>query len=117
MGNFELLLIILILFVFTIFIAAAIYLAWYFIRRAKFKEKILLMDKGIDIKDLSMSVNNKITFPWLRIGIIITGVALGVLISALANLTDGVDEALILLFTGLSFVLAYFIGGTKGQSK
>jgi hypothetical protein len=117
MGNFGLLEIILILIVFTIFIATPIYLAWYFIRSAKFKEKILLMDKGIDIKDLNVSGNNKTTFPWLRIGIIITGVALGALIVALANLTGGEGEALILLCTGLSFILAYFVGGNKEQSK
>lgn len=106
-----------ILLVFLVFISTPIFLAWYFIRRAKFKEKILLMEKGIDIKDLDLSGSNKTSFPWLRIGIIITGVALGTLIVALANLKGKESEALILLFTGLSFILAYFIGGTKDQSK
>lgn len=117
MSNFGVAETILILLVFTIFIAVPISLAWYFIRRAKFKEKILLMEKGIDIKDLGLSGNNKITFPWLRIGIIITGISFGVIVVELANLKGGIAEALILLFTGLSFILAYFIGGTKGQSK
>lgn len=114
MGTTEILVM---LIVSLLFISVPLLLAWYFIRRAKFKEKILLMEKGIDIKDLNMSGSNKIIFPWLRIGIIITGVALGVLVVSLANLTGGEGEALILLFTGLSFILAYFIGGTKDQSK
>jgi hypothetical protein len=117
MGNIGLTEIILMLLVLTIFIAIPIFLVWYFIRRAKFKEKVLLIEKGIDIKDLNITGSNKLTFPWLRIGIIITGVSLGALIVALANITGGVGEALIVLFTGLSFILAYFIGGPKDQSK
>ena len=90
-------------------------LVWYFIRRAKFKEKILLIEKGIDIKDLNLNGDNKITFPWLRIGIIITGTALGALFVGLTNLKSSVHEAIILLFTGVSVILAYFIGRTKDQ--
>lgn len=117
MGNFGLAETLIILIAILIFISVPLFLAWYFIRRAKFKEKILLMEKGIDIKDVNLSGDNKITFPWLRIGIIITGTALGALIVSLTNLTGGEGEALILLFTGLSFILAYFFGGSKDQSK
>jgi hypothetical protein len=109
-SNFGIIEIIFFLLVIIFFIATPIYLGWLFIRRAKFKEKTLLMDKGIDIKDLSMVGNRKIIFPWLRIGIVITGVGLGSLIS-------GKGAAIIILCTGLSFILAHFIGGTKGENK
>jgi len=115
MGKLGITEIILILFVIGIFIATPLYLAWYFIRRAKVKEKLLLIEKGIDIKDLHLTGNNNISFPWLRIGIIITGTALGALLVASIDLKPAVDEALILLFTGISVILAYFIGKTKDQ--
>jgi hypothetical protein len=113
MGNFGLAEIVLMLIVFLVFIGIPLYLAWYFIRRAKFKEKILLMEKGIDIKDLNLNNSNRITFPWLRIGIIITGTALGALFVSVTNLNNGAQEAVILLFIGVSVILAYFLGRTK----
>jgi hypothetical protein len=109
MGNFGLAEIVLMLIVFLVFIGIPLYLAWYFIRRAKFKEKILLMEKGIDIKELNLN-NNRITFPWLRIGIIITGTALGALFVSVTNFNNGAQEAIIVLFTGISVILAYFLG-------
>ena len=106
-------------FLVVLFVAVFIplFLAWYFVRRARFKEKIILIEKGIDIKDINLSGANRITSPWLRIGIIICGTALGVLIVSIANFRGGEGQALILFFTGLSFILAHFIGRSKDQSK
>jgi hypothetical protein len=113
MGKIGITEIILVLFVLGIFVATPLYMAWYFIRRAKVKEKLLLIEKGIDIKDLNG--NSNISFPWLRIGIIITGTALGALIVASTDLKPAINQALILLFTGISVILAYYIGKTKDQ--
>jgi len=92
-----------------------LFLAWFFIRRARFKEKILLIEKGIDIKDLNLMGDNKSYSPWFRIGIIITGTALGALLVAMTNFNPGVQEAVIVLFTGISVILAYFIDSPKAQ--
>jgi hypothetical protein len=115
MGKIGITEIILVLFVLGIFVATPLYMAWYFIRRAKVKEKLLLIEKGIDIKDLNLNGNSNLSFPWLRIGIIITGTALGALIVASTDLKPAINQALILLFTGISVILAYYIGKTKDQ--
>lgn len=104
-----------ILIVLTLFFATPLFLAWYFIRRAKFKEKVTLIEKGIDIKDLNLIGENKQYSPWLRIGIIITGTALGAVLVTIINFSNNTSEAVILLFTGVSVILAYFIDAKKSQ--
>ena len=106
---------VLILIVLTLFVATPLFLAWYFIRRAKFKEKVTLIEKGIDIKDLNLIGENKQYSPWLRIGIIITGTALGALLVTIVNFGKETSEAIILLFTGVSVILAYLIDASKAQ--
>ena len=104
-------------FLVVLLVAAFIplFLAWYFVRRAKFKEKIILIEKGIDIKDLNLIENNKRYSPWLRIGIIITGTALGALLTTITNFSYNTSSAVILLSTGVSVILAYFIDAEKPQ--
>jgi uncharacterized membrane protein YedE/YeeE len=104
---------ILILIALTLFVATPLFLAWYFIRRAKFKEKVTLIEKGIDVKDLNLIGENKQYSPWLRIGLIITGTALGALLVTIVNFKYNTSEAVILLFTGVSVILAYLIDAKK----
>jgi hypothetical protein len=92
---------------------AGLFLAWYFVKRARFKEKIILLEKGIDIKDLDLMGDNNRYSLWLRIGIIITGTALGALLTAVTQFNPGVQEAVILLFTGVSVIIAYFVNNKK----
>lgn len=94
---------------------AGLFLAWFFIKRARFKEKITLIEKGIDIKDLNLMVNNKSYSPWLRIGIIITGSALGALFVGLTSFSPTVQEAVVVLFTGVSTIIAYLVDAPKVQ--
>lgn len=104
-------------FLVVLFVAVFIplFLAWYFVRRARFKEKIILIEKGIDIKDLNLIENNKRYSPWLRIGIIITGTALGALLTTITNFSYNTSSTVILLSTGVSVILAYFIDAEKAQ--
>lgn len=121
MSNFGLLEIILILFVFTIFIATPIYLAWYFIRRAKFKEKILLIEKGINIKDLNLIENNPLQFSWLKTGITLIGIAFGLFLIIILDNYISMGSihgfAIIILFAGLSMIIANFVGNSKVSGK
>jgi hypothetical protein len=91
-----------------------LFFAWYLVRRAKFKEKIILIEKGIDIKNLNLMENKRYS-PWLRIGIIITGTALGALLTTITNFSYNTSSTVILLFTGVSVILAYFIDAEKAQ--
>lgn len=101
------------LFTLALIAIAGLFLGWFFVKRARFKEKIILLEKGIDIKDLNLMGNNNTNSLWLRIGIIITGTALGALLVAATKFSPGVQEAVILLFTGVSVIIAYFVGNKK----
>lgn len=115
MGKIDYAEFVLILVVLGVIIAFLLFFAWYFVRKARFKEKISLIEKGIDIKDLNLLGDNKPYSLWLRLGIIITGTALGALFTAITNFNPDVQQAMILLFTGLSVIIAYFIDTPKGQ--
>lgn len=91
------------------------FLAWYFVQRARFKEKIILIEKGIDIKDLNLMENKNKYSPGLKTGIVITGTALGALLTAIIHLGYKTSNAVILLFIGISIILAYFIDSKKDQ--
>jgi hypothetical protein len=111
------------LFVFVVIVFTALFLAWYLIRSAKIKERLLLIEKGIDPKDINLFTDQKIHFPWLRIGIVISGIALGTLLVAIFTLSpaaqrfghhlDGFSTGIILLFGGLSMILANFVGNSN----
>jgi 4-amino-4-deoxy-L-arabinose transferase-like glycosyltransferase len=107
---------VLILVVLGVIVAILLFLAWYFVRRARFKENISLIEKGIDIKDLNLMGDNKSYSPWLRLGIIITGTALGALLTSIIHIrTQLTRQAIILLFLGISVVIAYFIDSRKDK--
>lgn len=67
------LLIIVILFFFT-----AIFFTWFFIHKAKTKERLLLIEKGVELS--SIPKRRRFKFPWLKIGIVITCGSIGVLL-------------------------------------
>jgi hypothetical protein len=100
-------------FIIALIAIAGLFLGWYFVKRARFKEKIILIEKGMDIKELNLIGGNNTHSLWLRIGIIITGTALGALLVAVTEFNSGVQDALIALFTGISVIVAYFAGIKK----
>ena len=108
----------------TLIAAAGLFLAWFFIRRARFKEKITLIEKGIDIKELNLLESKKTNFSWLKIGIVLTGIAIGCVVVSLIligpagskfNNMPGFSVGIVALTAGLSMILAYFVGGDKAQ--
>ena len=115
------------LFALTLLIAILIivfFFIWYFKHQAKSKERLLLIEKGIETKDLNSITDYKINFQWLRIGIVSVGIALGsILVTLLMNSpsnfalhrhNDGpLNFGIILLFAGISMIIANFVGSTK----
>lgn len=102
---------------------AGLFLAWFFVRRARFKEKIILIEKGIDIKDLNISGDKKAQFSWLKIGIIIISISVGLLLGAFLMAIPFFDKMaagnfpllLIFLFAGIGMVLANFLDKPREQ--
>ena len=109
--------IILVLFV---FLAALLFgfLAWYFSHKAKHKERLLLIEKGITPEEF-LKEPNKSTFPWLKWGIVLLGMSVGLgIISIIAetgvvSMNGSAPLAILGLCTGISMIVANYTGKNK----
>jgi hypothetical protein len=93
---------------------AAITLSWIFYLKARNRERLALIEKGVDAPDAFKQAN----FPWLKIGIVIISISLGVLLVVLAVILfpdapvirDAIFFLMIimgLLFGGIGMIIAH----------
>ena len=61
----------------VIFFFTAIFFTWFFIHKAKTKERLLLIEKGVELSNIPR--RRRFKFPWKKIGIVIVFGAFGVL--------------------------------------
>ena len=97
---------------------AAVLLAWYFYLKARNKERMALIEKGADVSDLYSKQEVTFRFPWLKIGIIITGISIGVSLTVLLMILNPNDKILGdpgplllisgFLFGGIAMIIAHF---------
>jgi hypothetical protein len=107
-----------------IFFLTALFLTWFFTHKARVKERLLLIEKGIDPTSLPKSGSFKFIFPWLKIGIVITSISVGLLLAAIlmempffSKIADGLlPLLLIFLFGGIGMILAYLIDKPQEQN-
>lgn len=108
LGYAELLIILLI---FGIIVATLLFLAWYFVSRARAKDKQFLIEKGITTDDPVLK--STYHFSWLKIGIVIVGLSLSLfllgILDRIVNIGSTFAFAIILLFAGLSMIAANYI--------
>ena len=104
------------------FFMACVFFTWFFIHRARTKERLLLIEKGIDLSSLPKSGQFKanFNFPWLKIGIMITSISVGMLLSVillLNNVTnlDILHPTLMFAFGGIGMILAHYIDKPKAK--
>lgn len=99
-----------------------IFLVWFFSHRAKHRERLMMMEKGID--PLATSNNSKRpSYSWQKIGIIIIGLSIGLaIISLLAGLKvldkwgNAFPLAILGVCGGIAMVIANHLGNDKSQS-
>jgi hypothetical protein len=91
---------------------AAIILSYYFYLRFRNKERMALIEKGIDVSEIYKSRDITFKFPWLRLGILVLAIGLGVCFGYLFatqpphpfnNQTTYNDGPIILTFSVLVF--------------
>ncbi len=93
---------------------AAITLSWIFYLKARNRERLALIEKGVDAPDAF----RREKFPWLKIGIVIISISLGVLLVVLAVILfpdapvirDAIFLLMIimgLLFGGIGMIIAH----------
>lgn len=109
---------------FLLLFLVGLFLTRFFINKANAKERLMLIEKGIDLSVLSKKDNQRTGFPWLKVGIVITSISVGLLVSAFLTATPYFEKVaagqlpliLILLFGGIGMILAYIIDKPKKQS-
>ncbi len=103
---------------------ACVFFGWYYFLQARTKERMELIQRDKDVSEIYAKREFRIRFPWLKLGMLITGCGLGFTLTVALMLnpiwekfimrTDGlVPGALILLFGGISMVVAHFIDKPK----
>ena len=112
--NTDALLIILFLLVFV----AAITVSWIFYLKFRNKERMAIIEKGVDTPEVFKAAK----FPWLKIGIVIVGICFGVsliVLSAMLLPWKVAGEFTIilmvlagLLFGGIAMIIAHFVDRT-----
>ncbi len=105
---------------------AAIFLGWYFYLQARNKERMALIERDKDVSEIYSKQEFKFRFPWLKLGLMITGIGLGIgivtifLIDGLDKIRIGYFDALLIFtsamfFGGLGLVLGYFLEKPKNK--
>ncbi|PWN07868.1 DUF6249 domain-containing protein [Rhodohalobacter mucosus] len=99
--------------IFLAFLTAG-FLAWFFTHQAREKERLMLIEKGIDVPDKESGFNFKFRFPWLRLGIVITaistGIFTGILIESIVDLRGEIIPVFMFLFGGIGMIIAHYAG-------
>ena len=96
------------------FFLTGLFLTWFFSHKARTKERLLLIEKGVDISNLSMGPS---PFLWLKIGILLFSTALGLLLGALLRYQTNItafqtgDTSLctMILFAGIGMIVGHFV--------
>ncbi len=99
---------------------ASIFLGWYYFLQARNKERMALIERDKDVSEIYAKREFRFRFPWLKLGMLITGIGFGFTLTVLMMMnpaleqfvkqTDGmVVAASIILFGGISMVIAHYI--------
>jgi hypothetical protein len=97
-----------------IFFMAGVFLTWFFIHKAKTKERLMLIEKGIDLSPYSQDFKFETNFPWLKMGIVIASMGLGLLLGSVYN-ERVITTGLVLLFGGAGMVISNYLDKPKVQ--
>jgi len=97
-----------------IFFMAGVFFTWFFIHKAKTKERLILIEKGIDLSQLPHERKFVDNFPWLKVGLVIAGMGLGLLILVPLEMV-GMEIGGVFLFGGIGMVIANYLDKPKEQ--
>lgn len=100
-----------------------LFLTWFFVHKAGVNERLILIEKGVDLSNLPQRGKFKINFPWLKLGIVITcaslGLAIGIYIESFSEILkyyEGLFPLVSLfLFGGIGMIVAHYLDKPKEQ--
>lgn len=97
--------------IFVTFVIVA-FLTWFFIHKSKEKERLLLIEKGIDYSQLPDRNKFNFNFPWLKFGTVVTSIAIGTGIGFIFiefGVADGVVPLFMFLSGGIGMIIAHIV--------
>lgn len=103
---------------------AAVFLGWYFYLKARNKERMALIEGGKDVSEIFSKQEIRIRIPWLKIGLLVTGIGFGLClilvlmaIPALKETVHNMEEAYIIssmiLFGGFGIISGHYLDKPK----
>lgn len=106
--------------IFTILFLALLtagFLAWFFIHKSKEKERLIMLEKGMEIPQPESKVKSGFTFPWLKTGILLVSLSIGLFIGIMLEYHFdqywGAPPLFMVLFGGFGMIIAHFISNQK----
>lgn len=102
---------------------AAVFFSFYFYLKHRNRERMALIEKGVDISEIYKKRDFTFRFPWLRMGMLIVGIGVGLLVAYVLievpppNFRHGNDaEEIIISFSLLIFGgLGIVVGNTMDR--
>ena len=110
METFEITFISVLLIIFM----TGVFLTWFFMHKAKSKERMLMIEKGVDLSQLRQERKSNFNFPWLKVGIVIASMGIGLVLGSLAHDPVFIFGA-IFLFGGIGMITANYLDKPKGR--
>jgi hypothetical protein len=109
---------------------AAIILSYYFYLRYRNKERMALIEKGVDVSGIFKPREITFKFPWLRLALFLVGIGTGILFTYLfiafisPNLTGPrhqFDQMIfifsLLIFGGVSIIIGNYLEGKRNKGN
>lgn len=105
---------------------ASVFLGWYYFLQARNKERMALIERDKDVSEIYAKREVGFRFPWLKLGMLVTGIGVGLTTVIILSLnpmwdnlikkTDGAAIfAFVLLFGGVAMVIAHYIDKPKSN--
>ena len=101
---------------------ASVFLGWYYFLQARNKERMALIERDKDVSEIYAKREVRFRFPWLKLGMLVTGIGVGLTLAVAPMLGDLIKNtggvaifAFVLLFGGVAMVIAHFIDKPKSN--
>lgn len=103
--------------IFIVFLTMALFafFVWFNIHRSKERERLLLLEKGIDFSDLPE--RSSFSFNWLKMGCLVTSATTGLILGLI--LEDFFSDAApigMFLFGGIGLIIAHYVNKSHEKS-
>jgi hypothetical protein len=93
------------------------FLTWFTVHKSKEKERLLLLEKGMNPSELPGQT--MFSFPWLKLGCVITSAVIGLTLGIVLESLDFFDAAQgigMLLFGGIGLIIAHYLDKPSAET-